>query len=77
MSYTPTNWQTGDTITASLLNKMEQGIKDNADAIPSSASDVGAVAVAQGVDHAGEFCVVGSDGNITTVTMTVWQGGSY
>lgn len=26
MSYTPTNWQTGDTITAQLLNKMEQGI---------------------------------------------------
>lgn len=26
MSYTPTNWQTGDTVTAALLNKMEQGI---------------------------------------------------
>ena len=45
--------------------------------IPSSASDVGAVAVSQGVAHAGEFVVVGSDGNITTVTMTAWQGGSY
>ena len=45
--------------------------------IPSTASDVGAVAVAQGVAHAGEFVVVGSDGNITTVTMAAWQGGSY
>ena len=27
MSYTPTNWQTGDTVTAALLNKMEQGIE--------------------------------------------------
>ena len=26
MSYTPTEWQTGDTITAAGLNKMEQGI---------------------------------------------------
>lgn len=26
MSYTPTNWTTGDTITASALNKIEQGI---------------------------------------------------
>lgn len=26
MSYTPTTWQTGDTITAAALNKMEQGI---------------------------------------------------
>ena len=42
-----------------------------------TASDVGAVAVAQGVSHAGEFVVVGSDGNITTVTMSVWQGGSF
>lgn len=42
-----------------------------------SASDVGAVAVSQGVAHAGEFVVVGSDGNITTVTMTAWSGGNY
>ena len=27
MSYTPTNWQTGDTITAAGLNKMENGIE--------------------------------------------------
>ena len=26
MSYTPTNWQCGDTVTADKLNKMEQGI---------------------------------------------------
>lgn len=45
--------------------------------IPSSASDVGAVAVAQGVGHSGEFLVVGSDGNVTTVTLATWQGGSY
>ncbi len=32
---------------------------------------------AQGVAHAGEFVVVGSDGNITTVTMSAWTGGSY
>ena len=26
MSYTPTNWQTGDIITAAKLNNMEQGL---------------------------------------------------
>lgn len=26
MAYTPTNWVTGDTVTATKLNKMEQGI---------------------------------------------------
>ncbi len=29
MSYTKTNWQTGDLITAELLNHAEQGIYDN------------------------------------------------
>lgn len=48
------------------------------DAQKAQARDnIGAVAVAQGVAHAGEFVVVGSDGNITTVTMSVWQGGSF
>lgn len=28
MSYTPTTWTTGDTITATALNKIEQGIAD-------------------------------------------------
>lgn len=28
MSYTPTEWQTGDTITAEKLNKMENGIQN-------------------------------------------------
>ena len=28
MSYTPTEWQTGDTITAAGLNKMESGIEN-------------------------------------------------
>lgn len=28
MSYTPTNWQTGDTITAEKLNNMENGIEN-------------------------------------------------
>ena len=31
MSYTPTNWQTGDTVTAERLNKMENGIQTAVD----------------------------------------------
>ena len=30
MSYTPTTWQTNDIVTAEKLNKMEQGIEENA-----------------------------------------------
>ncbi len=33
--------------------------------------------VAQGSANAGKFLVVGSDGDITTVTLTEWSGGSY
>ena len=29
MSYTPTNWTAGDTVTSAKLNKMEQGIATN------------------------------------------------
>ena len=32
MSYTPTNWQTGDTVTATKLNNMETGINNAANA---------------------------------------------
>ena len=31
MSYTPTNWSTGDTITASAMNKIENGIANAGD----------------------------------------------
>lgn len=33
MSYTPTNWTTGDTITATKLNKIEQGIANAGSAL--------------------------------------------
>lgn len=38
---------------------------------------LGKLDVRQGTAHAGEFLVVGSDGNVTTKTMSAWQGGNY
>ena len=35
------------------------------------------VEIAQGVAEAGKFLVVGDDGNVTTMALSVWQGGSY
>ena len=29
MAYTPTNWQTGDVVTAEKMNHIEDGIKNN------------------------------------------------
>ena len=40
-------------------------------------SDDSKVNISQGTSNAGKFLVVGSDGNVTTVTMSAWQGGSY
>lgn len=37
----------------------------------------GGVPVSQGTNKAGQFLVVGSDGNVTTMTLATWQGGSY
>ena len=37
----------------------------------------GKVSVAQGTANAGKFLIVGSDGNVSPVAMTAWQGGSY
>lgn len=42
-----------------------------------SASDVGAVSNSQGIENAGKFLVVGSDGNVIAVAMSSWQGGNY
>ena len=41
MSYTPTNWQTGDTITAEKLNKLEEGVAavSNYDLVFTTTSD--------------------------------------
>ena len=36
-----------------------------------------AVAKNQGAANAGKFLVVGSDGNITTATISQWSGGNY
>ncbi len=37
----------------------------------------GKVNTSQGASHAGEFLVVGANGNVTTKTLAAWQGGSY
>ena len=37
----------------------------------------GKVSVSQGAANAGKFLIVGADGNVSPVTMTAWQGGSY
>ena len=42
-----------------------------------TAADVGAVAADQGAANAGKFLVVGNDGIVVPVTMSVWQGGNY
>lgn len=40
MSYTPTTWATGDTITASAMNKIENGIANAGSALVVQASNV-------------------------------------
>ncbi len=42
-----------------------------------TANEIGAVASNQGSGNAGKFLVVGNDGVVVPVTMSVWQGGNY
>lgn len=52
MAYTPTEWETGDVITAAKLNNMEQGIEDAFVAPEVTAADQGKVLT---VDSSGEW----------------------
>lgn len=64
MAYTPTQWNYGDIITAEKLNNIESGISNS-------------FVANQGSSNAGKFLVVGNDGVVVPVTISVWQGGSY
>lgn len=58
------------------LGKADTALQD-ADLDPVWDEIANKLDISQGVAHAGEFCVVGSDGNITTMALSTWQGGSY
>ena len=69
MSYNPTQWSAGDTVTSAKLNKMEQGIKNNI--------FVTNIIVENGITHLDKtwqeiydanFCIANmiTDGTITT-----------
>ena len=67
-----------DSLSDSSTNPVQNKIVKAALDQKANASSLGnKLDKAQGVAHAGEFLVVGSDGNVTTVTMTAWQGGSF
>lgn len=42
-----------------------------------SAADVGAISENIGISEAGKFLVVDSNGYVTTMTLSTWQGGNY
>ena len=61
------NFSSGDVIDALYYGKSSVQ--------PSGLADY--VAIEQGVSEAGKFLVVGDDGNVTTMALAEWQGGSY
>ena len=57
--------------TAAVGSSTKYAKEDHVHDMPSAAN-VGAVAVSQGVGHAGEFLVVGNNGNVVPVTKPEW-----
>ena len=79
LTYNGSDW-----VASNLPSFQTQSITDaggyfTTDTVEGALQEIGAstLANAQGVANAGKFLVVGSDGNITAVTMTAWTGGSY
>lgn len=68
MSYTPTTWRTGDTVTAQKMNKLENGVGDLSSekiSAPLNPSD-------------GQFLVYSSEQSAWVAqTLATWQGGNY
>ena len=78
MSYNPTNWQTGDTVTAEKLNKLESGV-ENAQLPAVTGSDNGDVLAvvdgewAKAEPPSGLPAVTGDDnGDVLTVVEGAW-----
>ena len=62
MSYTPTEWQTDDTVTAEKLNKIENGIADSSKRVTIYIKEV----LVEGIhDHYGIFESAESDNKIS------------
>ena len=66
-------------IPSSDMSNAVQTSLGKADTALQSVPDLSAtyVTIAQGIAHAGEFLVVNSSGNITTLALSVWEGGNY
>lgn len=81
MSYSPTTWQNGDTITAAKLNNMESGITagENGWEVTSSTTQLysGSLTVSNGGDSVGVSSEISSAlSSASTATVTV-DGTSY
>jgi putative intracellular protease/amidase len=69
------NGQTG-AVTLSIPTKTSE-LQNDSGFLTQHQDISGKLNIAQGSGNAGKFLVVGNDGNVTAVTMSAWQGGSY
>ena len=77
MAYTPTVWVTGDVITASKLNKAENGIAANSNIVYVAKAEVtgGVPVITQG--DFDDACAVIEAGGIVALALTVEGVGTY
>lgn len=75
MAYTPTNWVTGDTVTATKLNKLEQGVANAGGGFDAEISLYGDSQGAQGTIISGSYAKLSAllNNNIApNILVRVW-----
>lgn len=75
MSYSKQTWAYGDTISAAKLNHIEDGISAVEQEIPTTASQVGAIA-SPSSPATGAFLVWNGSAWVAQ-TLSTWAGGNY
>lgn len=76
MSYTPTTWKTGDTVSSTKLNKIENGIADLDTELSQQKNAIDQKITSPSSPSTGAFLVW--NGTVWVAqTLATWQGGNY
>lgn len=77
MSYEPTNWKAGDTVTSAKLNKIEQGIAKSGVLVVNAIGETGTLDKTWQEIHDAGLAVLWIDGDLGIVCSIGTNAGAY